>query len=130
MSVHPQIEERRYTIKVDIYFTSFPSGRNSKSATVRAYFIPMLVSNPILGRSTHHTTFPVAYFHLMLENNWLIGINGNTIFQGTVFLNTCNIPLHRNCNIIPCRYIIGRLIKIGRTFFRVSNPIKLPGTIQ
>ena len=130
MSVNPKVEERRNTVEVDVHLASFPTGRDGERTTVGTYLVAMLVGHPVGRRRTHHAPLPVAHGHLVLEDDRLVGINGHSVLQTAILLDTHHIPLHRHGHIVPSRYIKFGFIKIGRTLLGVTHPMELPVTIQ
>ena len=130
LTVNPKIEERIHTVETDEYFPAVPILRNLKISAEGTNLITVLISSPVSGRSTHHSSAPVVYLHAMLEDNRLIDINRSSILQASVFLNTIDIPARRYRDYVPRSHIIIRLIEICRTGIGVGCPMKLPVAIE
>ena len=114
LSIYPDIYTTVYTIKMQHYFFSVPSGRYGKFATVWADRIYLnFIGIPFLRLDKRRIIFKrISY----------IGINRSTI--------SVHFPIRRNRDFLPCRYIIVHFIKVGRPFGRLFHPIELPVPIQ
>ena len=129
-SVDVKIEERVYPIEVEIYFTTLPILRKSESATIRTHFVAVFIGEPIFAGFTHHTLFPVAHSHLVLENHTLVTINRHTILLCAVFLNTHDVPVHRHLHLVPTAHIVVGFVEVYGTFFGISHPVETPFSVQ
>ena len=129
-SVDVKIEERVYPIEVEIYFTTLPILRKSESATIRTHFVAVLIGEPIFAGFTHHTLFPVAHSHLVLENHTLVTINRHTILLCAVFLNTHDVPVHRHLHLVPTAHIVVGFVEVYGTLFGISHPVETPFSVQ
>ena len=130
MPVDPEVEERRNTIEVDVHLASLPTGRDGERTAVGTYLVAVLVGHPVGRGRTHHAPLPVTHGHLMLKDDRLVGINGHSVLQAAILLDTRYIPLHRHGHIVPSRCIKFGFIKIGRTLLGITHPMELPVTIQ
>ena len=131
MPVDPKVEERRNTVEVDVHLASFPTGRDGERTAVGTYLVAVLVGHPVGRGRTHHTSLPVTHnIFIVLKDDRLVGINGHSVLQAAILLDTRYIPLHRHGHIVPSRCIKFGFIKIDWTFLGVTHPMELPVTIQ
>ena len=90
----------------------------------------MLIGGPSRVRLPHHPTLPIVYLYGMMKDKRLIDIDRYTILQGAILLDPLHIPRTRHLDIIPCRSIKGRFVKLHGSLRRVPHPVKLPGSIK
>ena len=133
-AVDIEIEERIYTVEVEIDLSSVPLFGNGKCTAVGPDFIAVLVGQPILGRLSHDAFLPVVHLHLVLENNALVGIDRHAPLLRTVGLQAGNGPVHGNLHIVPFMTVIAHLVVRGieakRTLVGISYPAELPLAVQ
>ena len=84
----------------------------------------------VLCRLAHHTTLPVTYSNLVLEDHRLVNIDWSTVLLRTVGLQAIYVPVHRNLNLVPSRYVIISLEEIQRTLPWVGNPVEVPCAVE
>ena len=98
-----------------ISLVSFSWG-NLKSSHIRAYRIPIFVTEIFFRWFTHHTGL------ILLKRIGPVRIDRHTI--------PLHLPVTRNNNIIPICDTEVIFIEIYRTDIRLGRPIKFPDTIQ
>ena len=133
-AVDIEIEERIYTVEVEIDLSSVPRFGNGKCTAVGADLVAVLVGQPILGRLSHDAFLPVVHLHLVLENNALVGIDRHAPLLRTVGLQAGNGPVHGNLHIVPFMTVFAHLVVRGieakRTLVGISYPAELPLAVQ
>ena len=130
MAVDIEVEERVNTVEVNVHFLTVPISWNGKGATIRTYFVAVLISHPVLLRRAHHTTFPIAHLYLVLEDDTLIRVKRFAILKCAVALCTCHVPWHGHLYLIPTWSIEVCAIKVLDAFVRVLGPVELPLAIK
>ena len=129
-SVDIEIEKGVHAIEVDVHFLSFPVGGNAEGAAVGAYFVAVFVGEPVLGRGAHHAAFPVADGHLMLEDDFLVHIDGTAILELAILLHTGQVPVHRYFHLVPRRSVEVGAVEVLGTLVGVGSPVKLPLSVE
>ena len=130
LAVDVEIEERVYTVEVDVYLLALPIGRHVKRAAVRADLVTVLVCHPVLVGCAHHATLPVAHLYAVLEDDTLVGIQRHSILECAVVLGTSHVPVHRNLHTVPSRCVKIGTIEVFRTFVGILCPVEQPLSVE
>ena len=88
------------------------------------------VALPVLGRSAHHATFPVAYLYRVLEYYALVRVKRLTVFERAVLLASGQVPVHGHLYVVPFRGVEVGFVKVLRALIGVRGPVELPFAIE
>ena len=131
VTVDPQVEEGIHPIEIDVHRAPGPPGRHGEGAAVRTHFVGVLVDGPLrIAGLAHDAAAPVVHGHLVLEDHFLVDIDGHAVFQRTVLLDSLYIPAAWHFDVIPGRHIVGRSFEALGTLLGLLGPVELPGAVE
>ena len=131
LAVNPEVEERIHAVEIDIDIPEGPLRRHLERAAVRAHFVRIFIHRPLwVARLAHYPTLPIIYSHLMLEDDFLVDVDGHAVLQRPILLYSLNIPTTGHGDIVPRRDIISRSLETFGTFLWCLAPMEFPRAVQ
>ena len=129
-AVHPEVEERRDAVKVDVDLAFLPRFGQRERAAVGSHLVAVPVSDPVRGRGAHHAAAPVVHGHLVGEDHRLVGVDRHAVAEAAVLLDARHVPLHRHRHVVPCRHVVFGFVELRGALFGVAGPVELPHAVE
>ena len=115
LTVHPQIHGTVYTVEMNENLFVLPAGRQGKFVAIGTYGIRF-------GFLHRVAALPLYEGRVVSERISDISINGCSV--------AVHLPVGRNGNFCPMRYVVVCPVEIFRTVFGLFRPVEFPVAVQ
>ena len=129
-AVDVEIEERVHAVEVEVDHAPFPVCGHGERAAVRANFVSVVVGQPVFARLAHHAALPVAHCHVVVEDDALVRVDGQAVFQAAVLADAGDVPAHRHFHLVPAGGAERCFIEIFRALVGSAHPVEIPCAVE
>ena len=130
LAVDVEVEEGVDAVELQVHLLALPAGGHGEVTAIGAHFVAVLVALPVLARLAHHAAFPVAHLHLVLKDDALVAVEGQTVLIATVALQACHVPAHGHLHLVPSPHVVVGAVEVFGPMVGVGSPMKEPLAVE